>query len=110
MNTLLTTLLPVLGAVLCAAAGACLSTESASLFGFGAMFCAGLALILWQRMAVVAILLGAAAAVLGCVDQIRQFALGQQSLVSFILYASIVLLSVIGVLIERWQTRRRIHS
>ncbi len=103
MSTGLTILLPILGAVLCAGAGVCLAF--ASFLGVGAMFCAGLALILWFRSPTTGIVVGAVAAVLASADQVRQFRLGQQRLLSFALFVSVVFLSVIGTAVEYRRVR-----
>ena len=105
-NKRLPVLMVILGAVLCAAAGVCLYSGSGSPFSVAGMFSAGLALVFWRRYRFAAYVCGGIALALACAGEVHDVVRGQESSWWLVVWASIIVLSIISGVIDRQRARK----
>jgi len=105
-NKRLPVLMVILGAVLCAAAGVCLYSGSGSPFSMAGMFSAGLALVFWRRYRLAAYVCGGIALALACAGEVHDIVRGQESFWWLVVWASIIVLSIIGGVIDHQRARK----
>jgi hypothetical protein len=108
-NKRLPVLMVILGAVLCAAAGVCLYSGSGSPVSVAGMFTAGLALVFWRRYRFAACVCGVVALALACAGEVHDIVRGQESFWWLVVWASIIVLSIIGGVIDRrWAGKHKV--